>query len=144
YGVSFCLHLEGDLDVEVLSSAVDVLVQRHETLRSKFTSVDGDPTVEVESLHFEVPLVVLSRLSQGTRSALVEKLAEAHALRPFDLSRAPLLRVHLIELDSKVFLLLMSMHHIISDGWSMGVFVREFTAAYGALKMGRLPSLSPL
>ncbi|HYV13035.1 MAG TPA: amino acid adenylation domain-containing protein [Pyrinomonadaceae bacterium] len=145
YNVGAAVRLSGALDVEALDHALREIVQRHESLRTTFKQVDGEPMQFVAS-SAEAPFIVedLSALALDEREAEARRRAAAELGRPFDLSRGPLLRVKLWRLDEREHVALVSMHHIISDGWSSGVFVREMVALYRAFSSGEQLPLSPL
>ncbi|MFP2933044.1 amino acid adenylation domain-containing protein, partial [Pyxidicoccus sp. 3LG] len=125
YNMPAALRLEGTLDVGALERAISDVVERHEALRTTFASRDGEP---VQVIHpataLSVPVVDLTALSADARQAEVMRLAREEALRPFDLTTGPLLRVTLLRLGEREHVLLLTMHHIVSDGWSTGVLVR--------------------
>ena len=111
------------------------MTQRHEILRTTFTTIKGQPgQVIAPESHFTLPLSDLGQLP-AQRDAEAQRLAREEALRPFDLSTGPLVRARLLRLARK-HVLLLSMHHIICDGWSMGVLVREVAALYEAYVAG--------
>ncbi len=143
YNSPAALRLSGRLDVDALQETLSEIVRRHEALRTTFVAVNGQPAQLVHP-HGPVPLplVDLSALPDGVRQAESERLAEEDARRPFDLSRGPLLRVTLVREGDDEHVVLFTMHHVVSDGWSMGVFVKEVVALYGAYLEGR-PSPLP-
>jgi hypothetical protein len=107
------------------------LVARHETLRTTFSERDGQPVQVIsEPAQFELPVTDLSHLPADEREAEVGRLSGEEAATPFDLARGPLLRVKLLRLSEDEHVLLLTMHHIVSDGWSMGVLVREMAVLY--------------
>jgi hypothetical protein len=126
YNVPAAIRLEGELDIEDLHRTIEELVRRHEILRTTFPSIDGRP-VQVISPPSTVPLPVidLTDLDEDRREAEAHLLALREAERPFDLNSGPLLRVSLLRLSSQLHIILCVMHHIVCDGWSTGVFVRE-------------------
>lgn len=145
YNLPGALRLKGPLDVGALARSTNEIVRRHESLRTTFRSVEGEP-VQVISPHVpvEVALVDHSGLPEDAREAEAMGLAREEAARPFDLAEGPLVRVSLIRLGDADHLLLFTMHHIISDGWSFGVLVRELTAIYEAYSSGRTSPLPEL
>jgi len=144
YNLSAAFRLEGALNVAALERAVDAVVARHEILRTIFRSV-GDEPVQVISPPRSMPLRFMecSDLPED-RDAAVQRLAAEEARRPFDLSRGPLLRVGLIRADDTDHVLLLTAHHIIFDGWSMNVFIRELSVLYASFAAGRPSSLPDL
>ncbi|NPD24476.1 non-ribosomal peptide synthetase, partial [Corallococcus exiguus] len=143
YNVPLAVRLEGALDVAVLQSALDALVRRHEALRTTFTSHEGTP-VQVVHPPSAMPLEVedLRGVEAGEREQEARRRVMAQGLRSFDLSRGPLVRAQLVRLDERDHLLALTMHHAISDGWSLGVLVREIGALYAAFVQGQ-PSTLP-
>ncbi|RKH14324.1 amino acid adenylation domain-containing protein, partial [Corallococcus sp. CA053C] len=143
HNVPAALRLTGTLDVTALERAFAELFRRHESLRTVFRSEEGRPLHVILPVP-EVPLPTqdLRSLPESTREAEALQRAQDEAKRPFDLSKGPLLRVTLLKLAEQEHLLLLTMHHIVSDGWSMGVLVRELVALYEAFRQG-LPSPLP-
>ncbi len=146
YNMPIAFELNGDLNIAALRSSFDYLIDRHAILRTYFPAVDGAVQVVVQNpAEIEVlELADLRSLDPQTQAATVQKLADAHAQAPFDLNTGPLFKTKLLQLGAAKHVLLMNMHHIISDGWSMGVFKREWQQAYAALAVGNPPNLSPL
>ncbi|CAG0930630.1 mycobactin peptide synthetase MbtE [Thermoflexales bacterium] len=145
YNVRQAFRLQGELVPSLLQQALELVVTRHETLRTTFTSVEGEPMqVIAEQLSLSIPFIDLTNQSDACRSVEVVRIFSAEALRPFDLTRGPLLRVMLLRLDEKEYALLLLMHHIVSDGWSNGILLQELLAAYLALITHQPPTLSAL
>ncbi|RMF30995.1 MAG: non-ribosomal peptide synthetase, partial [Chloroflexi bacterium] len=143
YNLPLAVRLSGRLDVEALERSLSEIVRRHEVLRTTFASVGGKPRqVIAPPKPLPLPLVDLTGLPEARREAEVQRLAQEEARRPFDLAHGPLLRVQLLKLDDEEHVVLVTMHHIVSDGWSMGVFVREIAALYAAFAAGE-PSPLP-
>ncbi|MCP4663471.1 MAG: amino acid adenylation domain-containing protein, partial [bacterium] len=139
YNVCGAVRLVGPLNVATLQRSLREIVRRHESLRTTFGEVDGVP-VQVIARHqrLELPLVELAFADREVRDKEVRRLAEREARRPFDLTRGPLLRVLLLRLEREEHVLVLNMHHIVSDGWSIGLFIREL----GTLSTGgALPPL---
>ncbi len=145
YNMAGALRLRGALDTAALRAGLDELVRRHETLRTTFAEQGGAP-VQVVHPAAAVPLPVLDlrALPAGTREAEAERLAGAEALRPFDLARGPLLRCALLRLDPDDHVLCVTLHHVVSDGWSVDVLVRELSALYAAFSQGAPSPLAEL
>ncbi len=121
YHICGALRLQGPLQPEVLRRALEEVVRRHEALRTTFPTVAGKPTQVIHPAGaLELPVVELGVLPEALRHGEVERLALAEAQRPFDLSSGPLFRVRLLRLSAEEHVLVLSMHHIISDGWSVG------------------------
>ncbi|HEU0076107.1 MAG TPA: amino acid adenylation domain-containing protein, partial [Longimicrobiaceae bacterium] len=145
YNMPHALRLRGRFDPAVLERAVTEVVRRHETLRTVFAVVDGEPVQVVrDASPVTLPVTDLRSLPAASREAEVRHLARDEAARPFDLAAGPLLRVSAVRLDEAEWGLLFTMHHIVSDGWSMGVLVREVSALYDALAEGREAGLPEL
>jgi amino acid adenylation domain-containing protein len=145
YNQPVALRLEGELDVGALERALGELVARHEVLRSRFGIEDGQP---VQLIDAPAPLALavedLGGLSAAEQEEQVSVLARSEALAPFDLARGPLVRMRLLRLGDSEHVLLATMHHIISDGWSMSVVTRELGALYEAFLAGAGSPLAPL
>src|SRR4029077_12684055 len=121
------------------------LVARHEPLRTGFTTVEGRPVqIVLPSLRIDFPLVDLTALPAARREAVSQALAEDVARRPYDLERGPLLRARLLRQEPGRHLAVITMHHIVSDGWSLGVMLRDLTALYAAEVEGRPDGLPEL
>jgi len=148
YNMPGALHLRGGLDVPHLAGALAGVVARHESLRTTFVEVDGEPRpVVAATLRIGLPLLDLSALPAARRLSLARELAAREARRPFDLAAGPLLRATLLRLlggDGGEHTLLATLHHIVSDGWSQGVLVRELGVLYGARVRGEEAALPPL
>ncbi|HVH13856.1 MAG TPA: condensation domain-containing protein, partial [Longimicrobium sp.] len=145
YNIPVALRMRGALDVAVLERSLSEIVRRHEALRTTFAAAGGEP---VQVIHPAAPVVIpiqdLRHLPQDAREAEAVRHAEAEALRPFDLAAGPLLRARALRLDDAEWALLFTMHHVVSDGWSMEVLVREVSALYAAYAEGRDPHLPTL
>ena len=143
YNMPGALRLRGPLDTVALRVCLAALVQRHEVLRTTFAEQGGAP---VQVIHPPAPVVLseldLRELPDPGREA--ERLATAEALRPFDLERGPLLRCTLLRLSEDDAVLCLTMHHIVSDGWSLGILVREVSVLYAAFTRGEEPQLPEL
>jgi amino acid adenylation domain-containing protein len=143
YNMPAALRLRGELDVPALERALTELARRHETLRTTFRAQDGEPVqVIAPPGPFPLPLDDLRDLPRDERDAVARRLAGDEATRPFDLSAEPPVRARLARLDAEEWQLSFTLHHIASDGWSMGVLVREVSALYGAFCRGE-PSPLP-
>ena len=143
YHIPAAVRMTGRLDLRALEQSLGAIVRRHEALRTTFALSDGEPVQVVEAESSLRPtLVDLSHLPG--REAEARRLAAEEARRTFDLSAGPLLRFTLLRLGPEEHVALLTMHHIVSDGWSMEIFVREFMALYEASLAGREPSLPEL
>ncbi|HEX2188134.1 MAG TPA: amino acid adenylation domain-containing protein [Longimicrobiaceae bacterium] len=145
YNVPLPLRLRGALEPATLARAVDEIVRRHESLRTVFRSVDGRAVQVVSpAARARLAQVDLRALPPAEREAAARWLAAEDAARPFDLERGPLLRVTLVRLDEADWALLLDMHHVVSDAWSVEVLVREASALYAAFGRGEPSPLPPL
>ena len=143
YNTATALRLQGPLDPPLLRRCFAEIARRHEILRTTFAESDGVPLQVVgPPAPVELPVVDLSGLPETARGGELQRLANTELLRPFDLVRGPLSRVLLARLAAAEHALLITMHHIISDAWSMGVLTRELAAIHGAFRVGR-PSPLP-
>jgi amino acid adenylation domain-containing protein len=146
YHVPKGLRLTGDLNIPALRRALDELLARHEALRTSFATTDGIPVQVVrEQLTLEMPLIDLSKVPEAERETEAKRILAEEARRPFDLSSGPLIRASLFRLHEREHILLVTMHHIVTDGWSMSIFERELTSLYEAFAKGNpspLPELS--
>ncbi|RKH98198.1 non-ribosomal peptide synthetase, partial [Corallococcus sp. AB038B] len=138
YNVPIAVRLEGDLNVEVLDRALREVVRRHEALRTTF--VAGNPEPEQRTTFDSAFTLAVDDLASNT--AALRKRVEQEVLRPFALAHGPLLRALVLKLDTREHVLVVTMHHIVSDGWSLGVLVREVGALYAAFVQGQ-PSPLP-
>ncbi|HVR95695.1 MAG TPA: non-ribosomal peptide synthase/polyketide synthase, partial [Thermoanaerobaculia bacterium] len=143
YNVPLAVRLTGEVSAPLLRRIFAEVVRRHEALRTTFVARDGRPVQVIAPPSApELPVVDLSRLPEAAREARAVALAGDEAVRPFSLERGPLLRLTLVRLAGQEHLLLLTLHHIVSDGWSMGVLIREVAALYAAFSQG-LPSPLP-
>jgi amino acid adenylation domain-containing protein len=146
YNVPVAMRLTGRLGVAALEQTVNELVRRHESLRTTFANVRGQlRQIISEPGERRLPLIDLTRLPAPEQERVALRLAREEALRPFDLSKGPLLRVSLLRLGGEEHVVLFTMHHIVSDGWSMEVLVRELSEIHRAYVSLGVPSpLTPL
>jgi len=142
YNVAAAVRLDAPVDVGVLGRALNEIVGRHEALRTTFQAVEGRPVqVVAPELELPLPVVDLAGLPRVERDREALRLATEEAQRAFDLARGPLIRTTLLRLGPGEHVFLLTLHHIVSDGWSMGILSRELTALYDAFARG---SPSPL
>ena len=143
YNIPYPLNLEGELDPQVLARALSEVVRRHEALRTTFPSHDGEPRQEIAPAGpVPLPAIDLSGLPETSRGAEAAALTRMDMIRPFDLGNGPLLRTALLRLGDESHRLLLTMHHIVSDGWSLEILLRELVTLYEAFAAGR-PSPLP-
>jgi len=137
YNTSRGVRLRGTLDIVALERALTTLVRRHEALRTTFRDLHGEPVQVIgKATPCTMAIEDLTALPETTREETARRLTREEAQRPFDLSTGPLMRVRLLRLSTEEHILQVSMHHIVSDGWSMGVLVREVAALYEAYAAG--------
>ena len=145
YNLPVARRLRGALDVAALEGALSLLVARHESLRSRFAEVDGEPRLLVDP---PAPLSLrrldLRELPGDEREAEASRLARDRGRTPFDLSGEHMFRATLLHLADDDHVLVLESHHIVLDGWSMGLLFRELTVAYTALRHGAEPTLPPV
>lgn len=142
---SLPLRLKGEINIRLLHRCFNEIVRRHEALRTTFTDTDGKAAQVVsESLVLPMPIINLAALPEAGRAAKAHSLTVEEGQRPFNLSTGPLIRITLLKLAEREHQLLLTMHHIISDAWSLGVILRELTALYSAFNEGRPASLPEL
>ncbi|WP_158616584.1 non-ribosomal peptide synthetase [Corallococcus sp. CA054B] len=145
YHLPAAVRLQGPLDIAALRRGLDEVVHRHEALRTTFSQHQGRATQRVHAhVPFELPEVDLSALSPAARDAEVHQLAKQEARAPFALAQGPLLRGRLLRLGPDEHVLLLTLHHIVADGESVAVLLRELGALYAAFSTGAPPALAPL
>jgi amino acid adenylation domain-containing protein len=145
YNIPSAVRLRGTLDVAALELSFNEIIRRHEPLRTRFGLVDGVPRQLIDEAHdFNLPVIDLSTHVEAEREAEASRVAAAEAQLPFDLSSGPLLRASVVRLTDQEHVLLCTMHHIISDGWSMGILIRELTTLYEAYSTGQQSPLPEL
>src|SRR5262249_1876052 len=143
YNISHALQLQGRVDIPALTRSFDEILQRHEVLRTRFISVNGEPFQEVASDHrMQLPVMDLSGMPIQQRQSLAERLALEQVQTPFDLTSAPLMRGLILRMGPDDHELLFTTHHIACDGWSVGLLAEELSALYQAFHQGR-PSPLP-
>ncbi len=141
YNIPSALRLNGALDVSALEKSMAAIISRHESLRTTFSDVEGKPVQIIsEPEEFELDVIDISALSEEDRESEAAKIVRKDANAPFDLSSGPLLRAGLIKLADDEHVILLNMHHIISDGWSVGILINEVIQLYLAFSSGK-PSL---
>jgi amino acid adenylation domain-containing protein len=137
--------LEGKIVHAQLEEAWRIIIARHETLRTAFLTIDGEPRQVVEPrIAFRVPLVDLTAMEADAAAAEAERLASIEAKKTFDITQAPLIRVTHVRVRSDVSMILVTAHHTVCDGWSVGILAAEMGEICGALNEGRAPVLPEL
>ncbi|MBD2775781.1 non-ribosomal peptide synthetase [Iningainema tapete] len=145
YNIPGAVRLQGQLNIAAFSESLNEIMRRHEALRTNFKTVEGRPVAFISAVtQLRLPMIDLSELPFAQREAEVYREALAEAQQPFDLNSAPLLRVKLLRLGEQEYIALFTMHHIASDGWSIGVLVREVAALYQAFSTGQPSPLREL
>ena len=145
FAMPFAYRLSGSVDVDALRRALNEIARRHEVLRTTFPMVDGVPVQRVAAeLSVDLAPVDLSNLSGDADGEAYAKVAREHAAHPFDLERGPLFIAALVKLDADDHVLLLNLHHVVSDGWSLGVLADELSALYGAFARGEASPLPDL
>ncbi len=142
YNQSLAVHLRGPLDAGDLDAAVQQVIARHEALRATF-SPDGDFQSIAPALDLQIRMTDLARFGEQERATEQGRLLASEAEQGFDLARGPLLRMRLFKLAENHHILAITMHHIISDGWSMGIILRELAEVYAAKRLGSYAELPP-
>ena len=145
YHIPLAVRLRGVLSAAQLAQVLDALIQRHEALRTTFPLVAGQPVQHIAP-HLSLPLPVLKlcNLPEAQRLAEARRLAASEAQQPFDLATGPLVRATLLQLDSADHVLLLTLHHIIADGWSLGILFHDLAALSQSLANDQPVSLPEL
>ena len=145
YNLCIALQMKGPLEPGALQNSIHALRQRHESLRTRFAVSKGQPVQIIGDLDVSsVPVVDLCSLPKSKIQHRARLLAEDHQIQSFDLEKGPLLRLTLLKLGPADHLLLLGMHHIITDGWSVGILIREMSVFYRAYALAREPQVPPL
>ena len=143
YLIPWSIRMNGALNADALRNSLNEIVRRHEILRTTFSSVDGQPSqVVAPSLYIPLPVVDLSQFAEREKQA--QQLAAGEAQTPFDLKTGPLVRAQLLRLGEEDHILLLTMHHIMFDGWSRRILVRELATLYEAYCGGKPSPLRDL
>jgi amino acid adenylation domain-containing protein len=145
YNIPRALRLKGKLDANALHQSVDTIVSRHEVLRTTFSSNNGRPVEMIANRGaVAVPVLDLSDVPEREREERASRMITQESQRPFDLARGPLMRTSLLRLSEEEHILMLTMHHIISDGWSMGVLFQELVGLYNDFTRRNRPVLPEL
>jgi hypothetical protein len=145
YNVPAVMRMPGPVNVRALEWTINEIVRRHAVLRTTFVSQGGEPVqVIAPELKLLLPANDLERFSGPEQEQETQRLAAEEAQQVFDLSRGPLLRIRLLRLAAQDHLLLLTLHHIVADGWSLGILFRELTILYEAACQGKASPLAPL
>jgi amino acid adenylation domain-containing protein/FkbH-like protein len=144
YNVPQMFRMRGDIKIDALRQSLNEIVRRHEVLRTSFGTLHNEP-VQVIAPAIELPLTIVSvQAAAAHREAEIQRLAMEEAVRPFDLSRSPLIRATLLRIAEDDHALILTMHHIVSDRWSMGVLAEELGSLYAAFAEGNPSPLRKL
>ncbi|HUS13353.1 MAG TPA: condensation domain-containing protein, partial [Pyrinomonadaceae bacterium] len=144
YNVPRAIRLKGPLDVAALRRALEEIVQRHDVLRTHFANVDGQLRQLVTLQDIPLTVIDLGHLTSAEQEPQTKALVAAEARQPFDLARGPVMRTTLLRLGEHDHVLLLTSHHIVSDGWSAEILFRELSALYDAFADGKPSPLTPL
>ncbi len=146
YNIPFILNMKGNLDIQALERALNDIIQRHDSLRTTFDIQDRQVVQTIHTHSYrQLPVETIPKLSPGESADLTEHHAiKEEAEKLFDLHKGPVLRMKLFRLQQKEHALVLTMHHIVSDGWSIDIFLNELAAAYTARRENRAPDLPPL
>ncbi|MBE8986271.1 amino acid adenylation domain-containing protein [Nostoc sp. LEGE 12450] len=150
YNIPLALRLVGNLNQAALKQSLQEIIDRHEALRTNFITVNGQPIQIIREQRTGskeqgiVSIVNLKHLSTTEQEIVTQQLVQQEAIQPFDLANQELIRATLVLLNKTEYVLLVCMHHVVSDGWSMGVFVQELAALYKAYSEGEPSPLAPL
>ncbi|HEY1354225.1 MAG TPA: amino acid adenylation domain-containing protein [Ktedonobacteraceae bacterium] len=145
YNLPIALRLRGQLHIPALLASIHTIMQRHEVLRTTITLIDEQPVQVVAPAPPLTPrLIDLAACPACEQARLLDELVADESATPFDLTRGPLVRVTLLRQAATEHVLILNMHHIVSDGWSIGLLMQELNALYPALRAGRPNPLAPL
>jgi amino acid adenylation domain-containing protein len=145
YNIHAAVRLVGDLDPETLKRSLDAVIERHEILRTTFPDTDGRPAQRIsQAVATNLPVIDLRPTAEDEREAQALSLIVEESQKPFDLAQGPLLRTSLLRMSEQDHILIVTMHHIVSDAWSMGILVRDAAAFYNAFAGNGAASLPEL
>ncbi|TKH92117.1 condensation domain-containing protein, partial [Bacillus cereus] len=145
YNIPITLHLTGNLDIKVLEQSINEIIRRHEILRTTFDEVENKPVQVING--FQKRSILCSDLTEyrdEVKKLQMDILIREEACKPFNLKQGPLFRVNLLKINSYEYVLMLNMHHIISDGWSTGIFTKELSILYEDFSNQRSSSLPEL
>jgi amino acid adenylation domain-containing protein len=145
YNMPAAVRLVGELNIEALEESINKIIHRHEVLRTIFTLVDGELLqVIVPDVQLKIPVLDLRELPKAEQEEKIKHLSFEEFHLPFDFTQAPLLRCKLLQIDTQEHILLFTIHHIVFDGWSTGVLIKELAALYSAFSQNQTSSLPAL
>ncbi|MBD2677482.1 MULTISPECIES: non-ribosomal peptide synthetase [Nostoc] len=143
YNIPIAFHIKGQLNITALGQSLNAILKRHEIWRTTFKLINGEPVQEIApDLTWDLPIIHLEHLSNENWESEVKQLVAKEATKPFNLAKGLLVRATLLRLNQEEHVLLVTMHHIITDGWSCGVFLRELSTLYAAFSTNQ-PSPLP-
>lgn len=146
YNIPNSFHIKGNLDISILQKSIQMIIERHESLRTNFNLVDGRLVQVIhESIEWKMEVIDYRALPAEEKEAEIKRLAVEEMVKPFDLAQDPLIRATLIQVEEQEYVFLFTWHHIIADGWSVGVLLNELFTFYNALQSGEeidLPELT--
>ncbi|HYW19653.1 MAG TPA: amino acid adenylation domain-containing protein [Nodularia sp. (in: cyanobacteria)] len=145
YNLPYAVRLTGSLNITLLEKSFQAIIQRHEALRTSIITVDGEPVQAINpSVNLAIRVINLEYLPENQREIEAQKIAIEEAKRPFILSECPLLRLNLLQLNKENYILLLTIHHAIFDGWSIGILLKELSLIYKAFSDGQTSKLPDL
>ncbi|MBV6623050.1 MAG: amino acid adenylation domain-containing protein [Rivularia sp. (in: Bacteria)] len=145
YNLPYAVRLTGQLNIALLEKSFQIIVRRHEALRTSLLTVDGEPVQAIYAdINLQIPLINLQYLSETEREEQAQKIAIEEVKQPFVLSECPLIRLKLLQINEQNHILLLTIHHVIFDGWSIGIFLKELAVVYQNLSDNRLVDLPDL
>jgi len=142
YNLSFSLEIKGNLDLEVFKKSIQMVIQRHESLRITFSS-DGSNIFITPSLTIDIPVIDLSNLAEDEKINRVATVKKQVVKEPFNLEKSPLFRGQILKLEPEEYMVIFTTHHIVCDGWSRKILTTELGQIYSALIQGIEPQLKP-
>jgi len=145
YNIPTAMRITGELDINILTRSFNEIIKRHEILRTTFQSQDGEPVQVIHpEIEITIPIIDLQSIPPEKREATALQEARKVARQPFNLSTGPLIKVHLYRLDHQHHIIMLNIHHIIADGWSIGILLQELAALYNSLSEGKPSGLPDL
>ncbi len=145
YNIASIVQIEGDLNISALERSFNEIIRRHEVLQARFTTSNGQPVQLIDNeMQIELPVFDLTNLSTDEREQQYKILANQEARQPFDLRSGKLVRASLVKLEVKKYILFLTFHHMVADGWSIGLFIREAAILYDAYSQGKPSPLNNL
>jgi amino acid adenylation domain-containing protein len=145
YNCPLAVRMKGALDIPALEKTFHEFIRRHEILRTAFRVVEGQPVQVIsDGVRFRLPLIDLRELDENARKNETKRLSESDARRSFNLTHGQLIRIHLLLIDRDEHVLILTLHHIVTDEWSNGILMRELSILYRAFSAGVSPALPAL